>query len=327
MARKPRSDTRNSIFHVFTKGNNRCNLFHVQKDYQKFIHLLKDSRAKDPHTLLAFCLMPNHIHLLLETSAVPLSKVMHRLLLRYSLYFNRRNNRVGHLFQNRFKAKPCKQENYLLQLLVYIHDNPRKAGLVTNGVIYPYSSERVYSQRVAVSAPVDNFRALTLIGPSPKTALKAYRYHLSYTRRDQSEPSDPSIKESSSADPFFPDQSVYLDTGPSFSENQVERQFEFLRSVPLEHLCAAAAKIMDVDMGSIPGPGRGRKVSAAKAVIIYAAQKAGWRNTDLRNELGFNPGSIAYHTGRLDKEFNLQEKERILKRLQMALTEIYIDSA
>jgi len=95
LPRKPRSDTSNGLFHVMAKGNDGCPLFRERADYSKFTHLLNDPREKDPHSLLSYCLMPNHVHLLLETSDVSLSRIMHRLLLRYSLYINKKYTRSG----------------------------------------------------------------------------------------------------------------------------------------------------------------------------------------------------------------------------------------
>ena len=83
LPRKSRLDTCNGVFHIMAKGNNGCLLFRQPSDYSKFLFLLDDSRDNDPHTLLSYCLMPNHIHLLMETVDIPLSKIMHRLLLKY----------------------------------------------------------------------------------------------------------------------------------------------------------------------------------------------------------------------------------------------------
>jgi hypothetical protein len=193
--------------------------------------------------------------------------------------------------------------------------------LINKDVIYPYSSERDYSRKIAVSAPVDNIRALTLIGPSTKTALRAYLSYLSHTRSEKNDIQELSLNDANSTDPFFPDQSVYLDTEPTFPGNNIDEEFEYLKNVTLVQISAGVAKVMDVEKELIRGPGRGKKISDARAVIIYTARKAGWRDTDIRCEFGFNPGSIAYHTGRLDKAFSLKEKKRILNQLRNVLSE------
>jgi hypothetical protein len=251
--------------------------------------------------------MPSHIHLLIETTEVPLSRIMHRLLLRYSLYFNKKHQRTGHLYQNRFKAKPCKNENYLLQLLVYIHDNPRKAGLLNDEGIYPFSSERVYQRKVATSVPVDNMRALELIGPSPKAAWRAYHSHLSYTRLKKEKPCEPIMPQLESDTPFFHDQNVYMETQLMTLQEQPSSNFDFLKNVPLDQICKWVADMMGVEEAAIKGGGRGRYISKARGVLIYIAREAGWRSVDLINEFGFNPGTIAYHSSRNNE--NLDSKE------------------
>jgi len=316
MPRQPRLDTRNGLYHVITKGNDNCDLFRESVDFLKFIHLLGDAKLKDPHILLSYCLMPSHIHLLIETTEVPLSRIMHRLLLRYSLYFNKKHQRTGHLYQNRFKAKPCKNENYLLQLLVYIHDNPRKAGLLNDDGIYPFSSERVYQRKVATSAPVDNMRALELIGPSPKAALRAYHSHLSYTRSEKNKPWEPIITQIESETPFFPDQIVYMDTKPITFQEHPLGNFDFLKNVPLDQICEWVADMMGVGETAIKGRGRGRDISKARGMLIYIAREAGWRSVDLKNEFGFNPGTIAYHSCRYTEGLNSKEMRRMPGKLR-----------
>jgi putative transposase len=319
LPRKPRLDTRNGVYHVMAKGNNGCLLFRQLEDFSKFMHLLHDSREKDPHILLSYCLMPNHIHLLIETTDTSLSKIMHRLLLRYSLYFNKRYVRSGHLFQNRFKTKPCKQGNYLLQLLVYIHDNPRKAGLVDEHTTYYYSSERIYQRKVATSAPVNTLKALAMIGPSPKTAWKTYHYHLSYTRNNKDEFQNPDGIQFNTEPSFYPDQEVYVDINPVLERikpEQSEGIFDFLTNVPLDQICTAVADTTGVKKAEIGGKGRAESTSKARGVFIYIARKAGWRSADLTKEFGFHPGTIAYHTNRQKDILETKAGRRLVTKLR-----------
>ncbi len=88
--------------------------------------------------------MSNHIHLLMETSDIPLSKVMQSLHTGYTQYFNLKHKKSGHLFQGRYKAILCQKDSYLLQLVRYIHQNPLRAGIVTNLEDYKWSSHQTY---------------------------------------------------------------------------------------------------------------------------------------------------------------------------------------
>jgi REP element-mobilizing transposase RayT len=104
MARKPRIEITGGLYHVITRGNNRRRIFRSQDDYLKFLAFLESQKAKRPFYLYAYCLMPNHVHLLAEMQDDPMSRVMHGLLTAYSQYHNRKYKKIGHLFQGRYKG-------------------------------------------------------------------------------------------------------------------------------------------------------------------------------------------------------------------------------
>lgn len=128
------------VLHVFSRGVNRQNIFCSDGDRVSFLAFLTHNLRKHGVSLFAYCLMNNHFHLLLAPSDKPLGAAMHQALTRYSLYFNRRHARVGHLFQNRYKAKLCGNDAYLYRLIAYIHFNPVRAGLVSHPGAWPWSS-------------------------------------------------------------------------------------------------------------------------------------------------------------------------------------------
>jgi REP element-mobilizing transposase RayT len=108
------------------------------------LDLLVVQKARQPFFLYAYCLMPNHIHLLMERREVAIGRVMHRLLNGYSRYYNKRYGRVGHLFQSRYKGILCQSDQYLAELVRYIHLNPVRARIVSKPQTYRYSSHRAY---------------------------------------------------------------------------------------------------------------------------------------------------------------------------------------
>ncbi|HEY0346867.1 MAG TPA: transposase [Pyrinomonadaceae bacterium] len=97
MARKARAEVEGGLYHVITRGNNRRPIFHSPSDYQKFLSLLAVQKTKLPFFLYAYCLMTNHVHLLIERQTDTIGCIMHRVLTGYSQYYNRRYQRVGHL--------------------------------------------------------------------------------------------------------------------------------------------------------------------------------------------------------------------------------------
>lgn len=103
MARKPRLEVEGGLYHITARGNNRRRIFDDDEDYQKMLKLLTEAKTKLPFCLYAYCLMPNHVHLLVERRQYAIWRVMHRVLTGYSRYYNRRYGRVGHLFQKRYR--------------------------------------------------------------------------------------------------------------------------------------------------------------------------------------------------------------------------------
>lgn len=152
MARTARKRSGTGIYHVILRGNNKQAVFIDTTDYFKLLNVLKDCKAKDGFALYAYCLMPNHIHLLLHESDVPIGEIIRRIASRFVTWYNIRHERVGHLFQDRFKSEPVNDDSYFCTVLRYIHLNPVKAGLCTDPEDYPYSS---FSQYIEQSEWVD----------------------------------------------------------------------------------------------------------------------------------------------------------------------------
>ena len=130
MPRKARIDAPGALQHIIIRGIERKRIFFDDRDRNDFLDRLGDI-LKDTSTLCyAWALIPNHVHLLLRTGKVPIATVMRRLLTGYAVSFNRRHNRHGQLFQNRYKSILCQEDLYFLQLVRYIHLNPFRSGLV-----------------------------------------------------------------------------------------------------------------------------------------------------------------------------------------------------
>ena len=129
MARRPRLFAPGVLYHVIVRGNQRQKTFTSASDYQAYLERLAKYRKQYGYTVYAFCLMSNHVHLLVHSSATPLAKFMQGLQQSYTQYFNRRHKKSGHLFEGRYKAIVCQEDPYLLELIRYIHLNPLRAGL------------------------------------------------------------------------------------------------------------------------------------------------------------------------------------------------------
>jgi putative transposase len=142
MPRGPRFIFQNAFYHVFNRGINKQDIFLSEEDYMFFVKKLKDLKKKYDHSIYAFCLMPNHFHISIQTRKTPISKIMSSLITSYSMYFNRTHQHLGPVFQNRFKSILIENNSYFLKLSQYIYLNPTKEGLVSDPLSYEYSSLR-----------------------------------------------------------------------------------------------------------------------------------------------------------------------------------------
>lgn len=144
MARPYRIQYPNAIYHVMNRGLNRRDLFKEKSDFEYFLKLCQKSWERWGLEVLSYCLMPNHYHLCLRTPEANLSRIMRHIDGLYTQQFNRRHGRDGPLFRGRYKAIVVQQEEYLSQLLRYIHLNPVKAKMVETAKDYAYSSHQQY---------------------------------------------------------------------------------------------------------------------------------------------------------------------------------------
>ena len=129
MPRKPREYGISNVYHIVLRGNDRQDIFYDEQDRYIFLDRLKENKQKFDYSIYAYCLMDNHVHMIIKVKDEFLSKSMQVLETRYSTYFNKKLNRSGHLFENRFFSKKVESLNYFLLVCKYVHRNPEKAGM------------------------------------------------------------------------------------------------------------------------------------------------------------------------------------------------------
>ena len=146
MTTPPRYFQKGGYYHVYNRGTRKQKIFIQNRDYKRFLERLKKYKDKFEISILCYCLMPNHFHLLLKQETNnPITHLMLRLGTSYAKYFNIKYDEVGSLFQGRFKTKLVDSDEYLLQLSRYIHRNPYT--IITPGVrleLFPWSSYATY---------------------------------------------------------------------------------------------------------------------------------------------------------------------------------------
>ena len=142
MARNVRQNSSTGIYHVILRGINRQQIFYDEEDYDYFIRLMDRFQEISHYEIYAYCLMGNHIHLLIRIHEEPLSLIFKRIGAAFVYWYNLIYNRVGHLFQDRFKSEPVEDDRYFLTVLRYILRNPVKAGICVAPQEYPYSNAK-----------------------------------------------------------------------------------------------------------------------------------------------------------------------------------------
>ena len=150
----------NAYFHVYNRGNSKNDIFLSDEDYRLFIlrlnqnlfpdlykpkRIFSDPLPEGSFSLISYCLMPNHFHLLIrQNKSLPISRLILKVCTSYSKYFNRKYDRVGHVFQDQYKQVLVDHNDYLKWLSAYIHQNPVTAGIVKNPDDYRWSSAGDY---------------------------------------------------------------------------------------------------------------------------------------------------------------------------------------
>ena len=171
MPRSSRTKSTTDVYHVILRGINRQDIFLDDQDYQKFLKELQFTKEKYNYKVYAYILMTNHIHLLIYTPNNVLSKAIQSLTIRYSLYFNKKYERCGHLFQNRFLSKNVDSESYLLHLQRYIHQNSIK-GKIEHMEKYKWSSYKEYTVKRKI---VDTTFILNLFSDEINKAIELFK--------------------------------------------------------------------------------------------------------------------------------------------------------
>ncbi len=144
MARKPRIHYPGAVYHVILRGNAGQSIFFSDNDRYRLYLILQHTVEKFGCRVHGFCLMSNHVHLIMQTGEIPLSRIMQNFSLRYTKWINYTQRRTGHVFQGRYKALLLDADTYLQELVRYVYLNPVRSGLVTVPEDYPWSGHRAY---------------------------------------------------------------------------------------------------------------------------------------------------------------------------------------
>jgi len=256
MARRPRVHLPGGVYHVMLRGNGGQEIFFTEEDYAYLYGLLEEGTERFGYRIHAFCCMPNHLHLAVQVGEEPLAKPMQNLAFRYTRRINREHERVGHLFQGRYKAVLVDHDSYLLELVRYLHLNPVRAHLVDVAEAYPWSSHRAYLGQARLAWLTTDW----VLGQFGTRRLAARRHYLRFVGDGIEEGHRPEFHAGS-------------------EDSRVLGEAEFTRAVSsadvrllaarisLERVLAAVGKAYALTPEELVAVGQGRRLSEARAVV------------------------------------------------------------
>jgi putative transposase len=287
MARKPRIEIAGGLYHIITRGNNRRHIFRSHYDHLKFLDFLESQKTKRPFYLYAYCLMPNHVHLLAEMQDDPISRVMQALLTAYSQYHNRKYRKVGHLFQGRYKAILCQTDRYLAELVRYIHLNPVRAKMVARPEDYEYSGHRAYLG-MDRSGLVDAEPVLRHFGANKKRAVEVYTQFVNAALGQQSQ-----SEYYQAAEGRMLGNDELLDEVKHRIGDYVSSRDKRVRKPDLEAIVKAAEKATGFRRKDFCSNSKSRQLVLVKEAIIVIGQESGIRTRELAEVLGLDPSAVS----------------------------------
>lgn len=271
MGRPLRIEYPGALYHITSRGNEKRKIFKDDKDRTTFLNILKDYHDRFGILVHSYVLMDNHYHLILETPKGNLLKVMHGINSRYTIYFNRRHKRSGHLFQGRYKAIIVDKDEYLIPLSRYVHLNPVRARMVEKPEQYKWSSYRGYMGKGKEDNWVEYSWVLSKFGQRRKIAGQKYR---EYTEEGLIVKIESPLKDLLGqvvlgGDEFKEKIMEYLE-GKHISQEIVERKRFEKRALP-DDIVKEVAKKFGMEDKEVRS--RGRRGNIARLAAIYIMQR------------------------------------------------------
>ncbi len=144
MPRQPRVYSKTNIYHVMIRGINKEKIFIKGIYKSKLLNIINEISEEVDFKIISYCIMNNHLHLLIKAGNSELTKFMKKLNIKYAMYYNKAEDRYGHVFQDRFRSEAVEDEKYFFGVLRYIHNNPVKAGITNSMLGYRWSSADDY---------------------------------------------------------------------------------------------------------------------------------------------------------------------------------------
>jgi len=302
MARKPRIEYEGAFYHVITRGNQKQKIFKDSPDYRKFLDILTSYKQRYHFHLYAYVLMPNHVHLLIETQDTRLSKILQGVNQRYTMYYNRRYKTVGHLFQGRYKAIICDRDRYLLTLLKYIHHNPLRAKIAENLNQYPWSSYRAYLTQTDTSGLINADQVLRMFSEHKSRARKHYEAFMSDGATVKKEDIYSTIDQRLLGDERFAEEVVERHGG-DIKKRRRKKEYT------LPQITQALERQYSISLEEMQSWGRAKGILTARRLFSIITKEYGYTGREIAAYLQKDPASV---TGYLRRGEDVQKEVEIV---------------
>ena len=324
MPRHARLDTPGALHHIMVRGINKEDIFIDDNDRRDFLRRLGGSVTEDKSVVYAWALMRNHVHLLIRSGVKGIGSIMRRLLTGYAVSFNKRHQRTGHLFENRYKSILCEEEPYLLELVRYIHLNPLRAGITKDLKSlgsYPWSGHKAMIGE-SECPWMDTDYVLGHFAQTKTRAVKAYQGFVGegialghqpnlvggglirtlggWSQVVSMRRSGVSIK----TDDRMLGSSAFVQSILKEAEKRHLRQLKVSPSGrTMSDIIREECHKQHISVDELQGGGRRAKVSNVRAMIAYrATTELGLAGAEIARHLGVTTSSIARAVGRIEKK-------------------------
>jgi REP element-mobilizing transposase RayT len=307
MPRQARIDAPCALHHIIARGIERSKIFREDADYEDFLRRLGPLLVQTETKCFAWALIPNHFHLLLKTGNVPIATVMRRLLTGYATGFNRRHQRSGHLFQNRYKSILCQEDTYLKELVRYIHLNPLRARLVRDITAlddYAYSGHGTILGKQANPWQATDSVLELFDSKLPQARYNYHEYVAAGTKLGRqpdltggglirSAGGWAGVQQLRKAGSFQKSDERILGDGYfvesvlAEADEKMSRRFAYKsKGISLDHLQQAVATLIGIKQEDLVGASKARKVTKGRILLCYlAVREMGLSMTEIASRL------------------------------------------
>ncbi len=311
MARKPRIHFPGALYHVIARGNQKQKIFLDVQDYKTYLSYLSEYKTKYDFQLYAYALMKNHVHLLVEVQQTPLSKIMQVVQFRYTKYFNKQYKKVGHLFQGRFKAILCDKDQYLLELVRYIHLNPVRAKIVDDPQKYSWTSHSIYLGDEQ-SKIVDKKFVLSQFCKNKKKAQWEYRQFISSAINSGHQNKFYQVK-----DQTFLGEDEFVDQ----IEVEKHNYDPIIFDIPIEEIVFEVLQAIGIKREDMYSSSRNRNGAYGRGLVGYLAKKlSGYMIKDIGIHFKREPMTISQAITKEERRIiHNKDEKKIVEHLEKKL--------